>query len=206
MKKSTDKISLSKTDKLCLAAFALCFLIPHIAFWAIDEAALRADEEEKLPAEIVTITPPIDCTPLVEAIDAAMESDQADPYDETIPLSRELQAVLRDVCGEHGVPVHLVLGLIEAESCFDPEADNGLCYGLMQLNKRYYPDRLTPAENIRAGVAHLAGQIKRYDSDIQAALRGYNKGWDDGDRVYSKIVLDASEKWGLGDGQRTGVN
>ena len=44
----------------------------------------------------------------------------------------------------------------------------------------------------------MAGQIERYDGDIQAALRAYNKGYDDGDRRYARAVLDASEKWGNG--------
>ena len=84
------------------------------------------------------------------------------------------------------------------ESRFDPEAGNDISYGLMGLNKKYYPSDITPSENIQAGVAHLAGQIERYDGDIQAALRAYNKGYDDGDRRYARDVLEASEKWGKG--------
>lgn len=195
---------LTKTDKLCLISLAGCFLAPHLAFWAIDEAAIRSAEEDKPPVDIVEVAPPIDCTPLVEAVEAARESAeskevaQADPYDEIIPLSRELQAVLREACEEHGVAPCYVLWIIFEESRFDPDADNGKCYGYMGLNKKYYPDNLTPEENIRAGVEHFAGQIEKYDGDIQAALRGYNKGWDDGDRRYARRVLDASEKWGNG--------
>lgn len=201
---------LTKTDKLCLIALVGCFLAPCLSFWAIDEAAIRSAEEDKPPVEAIVITVPVDCTPLVEAVEAAIES--ADPeetsqiknptdagtYDETIPLDRELQAVLREACEEHGVAVCDALGVIWEESRFDPCAENKYSYGLMGLNKKYYPSDLTPAEQIRAGVKHLAGQIERYDGDIQAALRGYNKGWDDGDRVYARIVLDASEKWGCG--------
>lgn len=194
-----NKPHLSQTDKLCLIALFGCFLAPCLSFWALDEAAYRAAEkEDKPPVEVVAVAPPIDCTPLVEAVEAAIEAEQADPYDETIPLDRELQAVLKDACEEHGVAVCDVLGVIWAESRFDPEADSGISYGLMGLNKKYYPSDLTPEEQIRAGVAHLAGQIDRYDGDIQAALHGYNKGWDDGDRVYARIVLDASEEWGCG--------
>lgn len=195
---------LTQTDKLLLGLLSVCFLAPHLAVLALDAAAERAVEEDKPPVDIVEVVPPIDCTPLVEAVEAARESAeseevaQADPYDETIPLSRELQAVLREACEEYGVSVPLALGVIHEESRFDPDADNGLCYGYMGLNKNYYPDDLTSAENIREGVSHLAGQIERYDGDIPAALRGYNKGWDDGDRRYAKAVLAASEKWGNG--------
>lgn len=193
MKKLTDRPPLSHTDKLCLVALAGCFLAPNLAVWAMDAAAYRAAEADKPPS--ITITaPPIDCTPLVEAVEAR----RAELFWETVPLDQACQAALQDACEAHGVPVWLALGVVEVESGFDLEADNDLCYGLCQLNKNYYPSDLTPAENIQAGVAHLASQIKRYDGDIQAALRAYNKGYDDGDRRYARAVLDASEKWGRG--------
>ena len=200
MKKRLHIPPLSKTDKLCLVLLPMCFLIPHMAVWAIDAAASRteAQPEDKPTVEVVAVAPPIDCTPLVEAVEAARESAQADQYDESIPLDRELQAVLRGACEEYGVSVPLALGVIHEESRFDPDADNGLCYGYMGLNKNYYPDDLTSAENIWEGVSHLTGQIERYDGDIPAALRGYNKGWDDGDRRYAKAVLSEAEKWGNG--------
>ncbi len=188
------RFPMSQTDKLCLAALAGCFLAPHLAVWAMDAAAIRAAEVDKPQVEVV-IVPPIDCTPLV----AAMEAMQEDPYREDIPLSRELQAVLRESCEVNGVALCDALGLIEVESRFQVDAvSREGCFGLFQLNPKYYPSDLTPAENIQAGVAHLASQIKQYDGDIQAALRAYNKGYDDGDRVYARKVLDASEKWGNG--------
>lgn len=192
------KLPTIRTDRLLLLAFAGCFLAAHLIVGAMDEAAYRAAEEDKPPLEVVEVTPPIDCTPLVEAVEAYRKAAQSDPYDETIPLSQEFQAALREACEEHGIPLCLALGLIEVESNFDPDADNGVSVGLMQLNTKYYPADLTPEENIRAGVAHLAGQIERYGGDIQAALRAYNRGFDDGDRQYSNAVLDSSEKWGCG--------
>lgn len=195
MNKLTDRLPLSHTDKLCLVALAGCFLAPHLAVWAMAAAAIRAAEVDKPQVEVVEIVPPADCTPLV----AAMEAMQEDHYREDIPLSRKLQAVLREACEEYSIAPCLVLGLIEVESGFQVDAVSlEGCFGLFQLNPKYYPSNLTPAENIRAGVAHLAGQIERYDGDIQAALRAYNLGYDDGDRRYARAVLDDSEKWGKG--------
>lgn len=185
---------LTRTDKLCLIALVGCFTIPHLVFWAIDEAAYRAAEKEDKPAAITITAPPIDCTPLVEAI----ESRKEELFWADIPLDTAFREVLQEACDANDVPICLALGVIHAESRFDPYADNGVSYGLMGLNRNYYSSGLTPEENIRAGVEHLAGQIERYDGDIQAALRAYNKGWDDGDRVYAKIALDASEQWGCG--------
>ena len=195
MNKLTDRPPMSWTDKLCLVALAGCFLAPHLAVWAMDAAAYRAAEEDKPKFEVVAIVPPADCTPLV----AAMEAMQEDPYREDIPLSRKLQAVLREACEEYSIAPCLVLGLIEVESGFQVDAvSREGCFGLFQLNPKYYPPDLTPAENIQAGVAHLASQIKRYDGDILAALTAYNAGHDTGSRSYARKVIEASEKWGNG--------
>lgn len=198
MDRLTDRPPMSRTDKLCLVALAGCFLAPQLALWAMDAAAYRAAEADKPKVEMVEIVQPIDCTPLAEAIAARRAELENELFWQTVPLDEECRAALEEACQEHKVPICLALGVIHEESRFDPEAGNDISYGLMGLNKKYYPSDLTPSENIRAGVAHLAGQIERYDGDIQAALRGYNKGWDDGDRVYSRLVLDASEKWGKG--------
>ena len=195
---------LSNTDKLCLALLALCFLIPHFAVWAMDAAAERVAEEDNPP--VVTVTPPIDCTPLVDAVEAAREAAQAGPYDDTIPLSRELQAVLREACKEHGVAVCDAIGVIEVESNFQDGASNGICVGLMQTNKKYAStfeeatghSIYTPEGNIRGGVWYLGTLLERYNGDTQAALTAYNAGRDTGDRRYARAVLDASEKWGCG--------
>lgn len=189
------RFPMSQTDKLCLVALVGCFLAPHLAVWAMDTAAIRAAEVDNPQVEVVDIVPPIDCTPLV----AAMEAMQEDPYREDIPLSRELQAVLRESCEVNGVALCDALGLIEVESGFQVDAvSREGCFGLCQLNPKYYPSDLTPAENIQAGVAHLASQIKRYDGDILAALTAYNAGHDTGSRSYAQKVMEASEKWGNG--------
>ncbi len=192
MNKLTDRPPMSRTDKLCLAALAVILVTVTVYYEMTEGAAIRAAEADKSPVEVVAVAPPIDCTRLAEAVEAM----RAEQYDEAIPLDRELQAVLRAACEADNIPMCLVLGLIEVESGFDPKADNGLCRGLFQLNTKYYPSDLTPAENIQAGVAHLAGQITRYDGDIPAALRSYNRGYDDGDRAYARKVIEASKKWG----------
>lgn len=200
MNKLTDRLPLSQTDKLLLVALAGCFLAPHLAVLAMDAAAIRAAEVDKPRVEVVEveIVPSIDCTPLAEAIAARKAELENELFWQTVPLDAECRAALEEACGEYGIPICLALGVIHEESRFDPEAGNDISYGLMGLNKKYYPADLTPAENIRAGVPHLAGQIERYDGDIQAALRSYNRGYDDGDRRYARAVLDASEKWGKG--------
>lgn len=209
-----NKPTLSQTDKLCLTALSGILIATTLVYELTDGRAIRATtiEEDrtvihqmsdkavfrgeapnavKLPlAENAGII----ATPLIEALEAR----RAELFWEDVPLDLECQEAIREACKANNVPVCLALGVIHAESRFDAYAENKYSYGYMGLNKKYYPSDLTPAENIQAGVAHLAGQIERYDGDIQAALRGYNHGYDDSDRQYARAVLDASEKWGFG--------
>lgn len=115
---------------------------------------------------------------------------------EDVPLDAELQAVLWEACEEHGVTYALALGVMDVESDFQVDAvSEEDCYGLMQLNPKYFPSDLAPADNIRWGVAFLAEKIAQYDGDLEAALTAYNAGHDTGDREYSAKVLRAAEGW-----------
>lgn len=112
-------------------------------------------------------------------------------YIDNIPLDYELQDTLHIVCDEFKVDYRLVLGLIEHESSFNIQAvnKNSGCYGLMQLNPKYFPKDLDAHGNIIYGVEYLAQCINRYDGNISAGLRAYNRGYDDGKKGYSNIVL-----------------
>ena len=73
-------------------------------------------------------------------------------YRTDVPLSYELQDTLHCVCDKYNVNYELALGLIQVESNFNEDSESDLCYGLMALNKEYFPENLTPAENIEAGI------------------------------------------------------
>lgn len=122
--------------------------------------------------------------PVVETMD----------FNADIPLDADLQATLREACRNYGVPVPLMLGLIEQESNFDPYADSGAARGLCQLSRRYWPANLTPAENIREGCRYLAECLERWNS-TEAALTAYNAGHDTGSRIYAGAVLARAAKW-----------
>lgn len=112
-----------------------------------------------------------------------------------VPLDYELQDVLHTAAEANGVPYHVALGLIYVESRFDPEAVSPAgCYGLAQLNPRYFQSGLSPAENIEAGMEYLGSLIERY-GDLNAALCSYHDGHDTGRRGYSNAVLEAAECW-----------
>lgn len=199
---------MTRTDKLCALFLVAAFLAPNFAVLALDQAAYRAAEaaDAGKPTAITITAPEIDFTPLVEAVEEARQAAEYDLYDETIPLDRDLQAVLREACEENGVAVCDALGVIEVESGFDPEASNGVCVGLMQTNEKYaskFKDATgysiyTPEGNIRGGVWYLGTLLEKYKGDIQAALCAYNAGHDTGARGYAKAVLASSEQWGCG--------
>ncbi len=113
-----------------------------------------------------------------------------------VPLSFALQDALHTSCERHSVPYHLALGLIEVESRFDTEAVNKKsgCYGLTQINPRFFQSGLSPAENIEAGIGHLGALLERY-GDTAAALTAYHDGHDTGRRGYANAVLTAAERW-----------
>lgn len=192
----TGKPPMSQADKLCLVALAGILVATTLVYEMTDGKTARAAAESVDKLSALTIAaPPINDTPLAET----MEAIQADHYDEAIPLDRELQAVLWEACEANGVPVCLALGLIETESGFQPDVVSSQgCYGLFQLNPRWFPADLDPAGNIRSGVDYLGMLLERHEGDTAAALRAYNRGFDDGDRAYARRVLEAAEKWGGG--------
>lgn len=162
--------------------------------WCLSHSIARAKaEREDVPVADVHIELPQDHG--FAPLPTPTPIPTPDPYDPEIPLSPELQAVLRDACEEYNVPVPLALGLIEVESAFQEDAVSAeSCYGLLQLNPRYFPDKLSPADNIQYGIRHLGGLLERY-GDAATALTAYHSGHDTGYRGYANAVLAAAERW-----------
>lgn len=187
-----DMPPMSPTDKRFLAALAALWLVVGLAGEVLEGGGNAAPPPVDKPPVDITWEAPLEEPRLLEAITLQMEPD---PYREDVPLDRELQSALWEACEANGVPVSLALGLIEEESHFQTDVVSSKgAYGLCQLNPRYFPADLTPAENIAAGVAWLGELLERH-GDPAAALRTYNLGWDDGDRVFADAVLAAAERW-----------
>lgn len=112
-----------------------------------------------------------------------------------IPLSESVQRALFNKCDMTGIPYYLVLGVIEQESNFNSAADNGTSYGLMQLNRDYFPSNLDEISNLETGIEHLHTCIVKAGYDIGKALTIYNAGHDTGSRIYSDAVFQKVWKW-----------
>ena len=129
---------------------------------------------------------------------------------EDVPLPFDLQRVMQDACDKYNVPYALALAVAECESSFILEANNGTCWGVMQIHPINYPrlreNGIEPTEyegNIVAGVFMLGELLEKY-SDTHKALMAYNCGetgakrlWNQGyfTSTYSRKVVTNYEKW-----------
>ena len=202
-----DTKSLLREVALTGATLAFCAAMPFVGLHAAaaivtaPPAASNVLEAVKGPAVVV------DKLAVPVRLEAAGE-DPAEPeritlaleeqgyFRADVPLSYDLQAALHTACERYDIDYPIALGLIEVESNFQADIVNatGDCYGLCQLNVRYFPSGLPPEENISHGLAYLREQIDRYGS-LEAGLQAYHDGYDTGARWYAKAVLAAAEKW-----------
>ena len=110
------------------------------------------------------------------------------------PLSDDLFRAVDAAADTYHVPLCLALGLIEVESGFDAAAVSPKgCYGLTQLNPKFFPSGLSAEENVQTGLAHLGSLLERYDT--MTALTIYNAGRDTGDREYANKVMETAWAW-----------
>lgn len=203
------------TAVACLGAVLLAMV------WAIAMACAAAGEEETaLPtpvalAPVSTVTPEAGEDPLeVEKIEAALLEQGY--FSEEIPLSYDLQDVMRTACAEYGCPYTLALAVAEVESHFDMDAVGAVGeVGIMQLNpgpqNTYWinleaetgEDPTTPAGNIICGAYLLGTHMANY-GEPEKALMAYNMGpagalqaWEAGvtSTEYTEKVMEAANRW-----------
>lgn len=129
-----------------------------------------------------------------------------------IPMTEQLKLHIKKMCDFYEFEEELVYQIIYCESRYNPCADNGLCKGLMQLNKNYVSsyaemndgayeikenyDIFDPYTNIVLGLRCLSdwrrmGTSQGY-SDISDWLSFYNMGWSyksKGPNGYANSVL-----------------
>lgn len=164
------------------------------------------------PAKTETITETVTVEVPVYEADKLPELGEVFYYD--VPLSDSLQRYIYEICADEGVPVTLVLAMIEHESRFNPEVVSSTDdYGLMQINEVNHEwleedyrcaDMLNPYQNIFCGVKIISQYIVKYDSDYGKALMAYNMGdygarkaWQNGvsSTNYSANILELMQKY-----------
>lgn len=160
-----------------------------ILFWYIT-GCLETEEYVYAPISEVDTVDVVEI-PYEEEIENAN-----DYYLSECPLSVDLQKVIFETCNKYDIPYNFAFALIEVESNFNLYAVNKTsgCYGLCQLHPQYFPNDLSPADNIRVGIGYLAELYLR-GGDMVKALTIYNVGHDNGSRWYANKVLKTAEKW-----------
>jgi len=91
---------------------------------------------------------------------------------------------IAEVASRYNVPEALIHAVVAIESAYDPNAiSRAGAVGLMQLMpataERYgVTNRNNPAANLAGGTRYLRDLLKRFDSDLELVLAGYNAGED----------------------------
>ena len=120
-----------------------------------------------------------------------------------------LQTYVEETAAEYGICPELIKAIIEKESDWNPDAYNGGCIGLMQINPKYQVERMErlsvtdlydPYSNILIGIDYIAELAEEYQ-DLYAVLMFYNAGysakyglraWEAGN--YSNYAVKVSER------------
>jgi len=95
--------------------------------------------------------------------------------------------VLADAASEHGLDLPFLVGLMQVESHFNPNARSEReAYGLMQVRfptaqgldptLQSYWQLFEPDRNIRLGVSYFRSLLNRYGGDYRIAALAYNRG------------------------------
>ena len=183
------------------------------------EIVFRGDADDiqliQLPVEIGE---PLEADPLVQDEAVVLEGEESDTenvemFFEEIPLDQETQSCVMKWCEEYHVKRSVALGVIQAESSFQADAQNGSCFGYMQINSinREWlgeaigiTDLRDPHQNLQAGIYMLSDLYGKY-GDWNKALTCYNYGeggayehvFSKGETssTYSRHVLAVAEEW-----------
>lgn len=103
-----------------------------------------------------------------------------------VPLDKDLQNHIMDICEERNIDPRVVFAMIKCESGFRVEAtgDGGNSLGLMQIQPRWHHARmerlgcdnlLDPYQNVTVGL-DLFGDLLKHYGNVEHALMAYNGG------------------------------
>ena len=197
----------------CMAILLLAIV------WAVATACTAQENETE--HEILTGEPVMSVTPIIG--EDPMEAEKIEEallaqgyLSDAVPLSYDLQDVMRTACEEYGCSYSLALAVAEVESHFDMDAVGSAGeVGIMQLNpgpeNTYWvnleaetnQDPTTPAGNIVCGVYLLGAHLVHY-GDTEKAVMAYNMGnagaeraWENGvtSTDHSEKVMEAMARW-----------
>ena len=181
----------------------MCLLASGCAPRTVAEDA----EPTEQPSVILTLAE--EPVPITYRVCASVKADKPAKVYRDIPLSHALQDVADRACEEYGILPDVLYAVMKVESGYQVDAQNGSCYGLMQIhtiNMEYLSsnigttDLTDPEQNIEAGAFILGGYLEKYS--LTDSLMAYNLGeggakrlWKQGihETGYTKKVLESIE-------------
>lgn len=220
--------------RVALILMVVVFTVVAVVATAVK---VNAAEEQTLPAQVAQPEMTVEPVQLVYEMQAPLSELEPETTDEEIledpdesekiqqalldqgylheeiPLDYDLQCHLIAVCEEYGVPYHIALGVIQAESSFMADVSNGTCFGYMQIHKINagwlseeigVTDLADPYQNLRSGVYILSDLFADY-GDWHKTLIAYNYGpggaqehvFSKGYTTtgYSRTVMEYADAW-----------
>ena len=161
--------------------------------------------------EVVEVTEVTEVTETVVIAETPVIAEDGEYYD--IPLDYALQDYISELCETNGVPMSLIIAMIEVESTFTANVISRTNdWGLMQINKINHEwmsemygitDFLDPYQNVFCGITLVSQYYKRYKNESKT-LMAYNLGangakrlWNEGiyETSYSRKILSAKEEY-----------
>lgn len=123
----------------------------------------------------------IEPPPEKEIVEVTMDFKSYD-----VPLDKELQLYIYNLCKDYGVDPAIVISIIEIESGYNAAAigDDGDSIGLMQIQPKWWSERMTelgatdllnPYHNVTIGIDILADKLSE-GQGVEWALMAYNGG------------------------------
>ena len=190
--------------KRMLIVLCFCMLASGCAPRTVAEDA----EPTEQPSVILTLAE--EPVPITYRVCASVKADKPAKVYRDIPLSHALQDVADRACEEYGILPDVLYAVMKVESGYKVDAQNGSCYGLMQIhtiNMEYLSsnigttDLTDPEQNIQAGAFILGGYLEKYS--LTDSLMAYNLGeggakrlWKQGihETGYTRKVLESIER------------
>lgn len=189
--------------KRMLIVLCFCMLASGCSSKTVTEDA----EPNEQPDVILTLAE--EPQPITYRVCASVKTDEPAKVYRDIPLSHELQDIADNSCEMYQVPQDVLYAVMKVESGYEVDAQNGSCYGLMQIhtiNMEYLSsnigttDLTDPEQNIEAGAFILGGYLEKYS--LTDSLMAYNLGeggakrlWKQGihETGYTRKVLESIE-------------
>lgn len=111
----------------------------------------------------------------------------------SVPYADEINQLAQ----QYNIPANIIAGMVETESSFNPNANNGSHFGLMQLSSDVMSEEgvsnaFDPTQNLEGGVAYLAKRIQEAGGNLYAGIKGFGEGTDE----YLQKVLNNAQKYG----------